>query len=142
MGVRDGVDRWHIRQNPCGAPDSSIDWCLLVNATAKTCQNQAGIVLGRASQSTIMGSVGVAMRLAPGLTLVLVAVLLVQLGMIAGAAFLPLRLVALGGQPSDVALLTGLGAAAEIPAMLASGAIVARLGLRGLFAGSAVIYAA
>lgn len=89
-----------------------------------------------------LGSAGVALRMAPGLVLVLGAVLLVQLGMIAGSAFLPLRLVALGGQPSDVALLTGLGAAAEIPAMLASGVIVARIGLRGLFAASAVIYGA
>lgn len=89
-----------------------------------------------------LGSAGVALRVAPGLVLVLGAVLLVQLGMIAGSSFLPLRLVALGGQPSDVALLTGLGAAAEIPAMLASGVIVARIGLRGLFAGSAVIYGA
>ena len=80
--------------------------------------------------------------MAPGLVVVLGAVFLVQFGMIAGSTFLPLRLVALGGQPSDVALLTGLGATAEIPAMLASGVIVARLGLRGLFAGSAVVYAA
>jgi predicted MFS family arabinose efflux permease len=89
-----------------------------------------------------LGSVGVALAMAPGLVVVLAAVFLVQFGMIAGATFLPLRLVALGGQPSDVALLTGLGATAEIPAMLASGMIVARLGLRGLFAGSAVVYAA
>jgi PPP family 3-phenylpropionic acid transporter len=89
-----------------------------------------------------LGSAGVALRMAPGLTPILFAVLLVQLGMIAGAAFLPLRLLALGGQPSDVALLSGLGAAAEIPTMLASGVIVARLGLRGLFAGSAAVYAA
>lgn len=87
------------------------------------------------------GSVGVALRMAPGIVSVLAAVFLVQLGMIASATFLPLRLVALGGRPSDVALLTGLGSAAEIPAMLASGAVVARLGLRGLFAASAVIYA-
>jgi len=88
------------------------------------------------------GSVGVALRLAPGLVVVLAAVFLVHVGMIAGAAFLPLRLVALGGSPSDVALLTGLGAAAEIPMLLAAGWIVARLGLRGLFAGSALVYAA
>ncbi len=88
------------------------------------------------------GSVGVALRLAPGLVVVLAAVFLVQVGMIASATFLPIRLVALGGAPSDVALLTGLGAVAEIPALLATGWIVARLGLRGLFALSAVVYAA
>ena len=39
------------------------------------------------------------------------------------------------GGPSDVVLVTGLGAATEIPAKLASGATVARHGLRGLFGG-------
>jgi Major Facilitator Superfamily. len=88
------------------------------------------------------GSAGLALRVAPRLGLVLMAVALVHVGIIAGNTFLGLRLVGLGGGPSDVGLSAGMSAAAEIPAMLAAGWVASRIGLRGLFAGSALIYAA
>jgi PPP family 3-phenylpropionic acid transporter len=88
------------------------------------------------------GSMAVALRVQPRLRGVLVALLLVHIGVIAGFTFLPLRIVALGGSPSDVALNASAGAFAEIPAMLLAGAIAARVGLRGLVAGSALLYAA
>ncbi|HYH94183.1 MAG TPA: MFS transporter, partial [Candidatus Saccharimonadales bacterium] len=47
----------------------------------------------------------------------------------------------LGGSPSDVALASGLSAAAEIPAMLLAGRVASRIGLRGMFVGSALLYA-
>jgi MFS family permease len=84
----------------------------------------------------------VALRVQPRLRGVLLAVLLVNIGIIAGFTFLPLRMVALGGSPSDVALIASVGAFAEIPAMLVAGAVAARIGLRGLVAGSAFLYAA
>jgi MFS family permease len=89
-----------------------------------------------------LGSSGVALRVAPKLGLVLVAAALLHIGIISGFTFLPLRIVALGGQPSDIALASGLSAAAEIPTMLALGAIAARVGLRTVFVGSALLYAA
>ena len=87
-----------------------------------------------------LGSTGVALRMAPRLGLVLSAVALLHVGIISGFTFLGLRLVELGGSPSDVALAFGSGAAAEIPAMLGAAWIARRIGLRGLFVGSAVIY--
>jgi MFS transporter, PPP family, 3-phenylpropionic acid transporter len=87
------------------------------------------------------GSASVALRIAPRLGLVLAAVGLVHIGMISGYTFLSLRIVQLGGGPSDVALSAGLSAAAEIPSMAAMGWIVSRIGLRGVFTLSALIYA-
>jgi PPP family 3-phenylpropionic acid transporter len=86
------------------------------------------------------GSTGVALRLAPRLGLVMLAVGLVHVGIMGGFTFLPLRLVALGGSPGDVALMSGLSAAAEIPAMLLAATVATRIGLRGMFVGAAVLY--
>ncbi len=88
------------------------------------------------------GSFGVALRIQPRLWLVLLAILLVHIGIIAGFTYLPLRLLELGGGPSDVALLAGVSAFAEIPAMLVVGGIAARIGIRGLMAGSILVYGA
>ena len=88
------------------------------------------------------GSMAVALKVQPRLRGVLAALLLVHIGIIAGFTFLPLRVVALGGSPSDVALIASAGAFAEIPAMLLVGSVAARIGLRGLVAGSALLYAA
>jgi PPP family 3-phenylpropionic acid transporter len=88
------------------------------------------------------GSTGVALRLEPRLGLVMLAVGLVHVGIMGGFTFLPLRLVALGGSPGDVALMSGLSAAAEIPAMLLAATVATRIGLRGMFVGAAVLYGA
>jgi PPP family 3-phenylpropionic acid transporter len=92
--------------------------------------------------STRGGSFVVALRIQPRLLPVLLAILLVHVGIIAGFTYLPLRLLELGGGPSDVALLAGVSAFAEIPAMLVVGGIAARIGIRGLVAGSIFLYAA
>lgn len=89
-----------------------------------------------------LGSAGVALRAAPRLAAVLVAVMLLHIGIIGGFTFLPLRLGELGSPPSDIALSAGVSALAEIPAMLVAGVVARRIGLRGMFVGSAVIYAA
>jgi len=95
-----------------------------------------------ASGTSRGGSMAVALRVQPRLRGVLAALLLIHIGVIAGFTFLPLRIVALGGSPSDVALSASVSAFAEIPAMLLAAAIAARIGLRGLMAGSAFLYAA
>jgi PPP family 3-phenylpropionic acid transporter len=88
-----------------------------------------------------LGSSGVALRVAPRLALVLVAAFLLHIGMISGYTFLPLRLEALGGSASDVALASGLSAAAEIPTMLLLGGVATRFGLRSVFVASTLLYA-
>ncbi len=67
---------------------------------------------------------------------------LLHVAIISGFTFLPLRIVELGGMPSDVALSSGLSAAVEIPTMLAMGGIAARFGVRRIFVASALLYAA
>jgi MFS transporter, PPP family, 3-phenylpropionic acid transporter len=88
------------------------------------------------------GSAGLAFRVAPRLAWVLVAVMILHVAIISGFTFLPLRLSDLGSPPSDVALSAGVSALSEIPAMLVAGAVAARIGLRGMFVCSALIYAA
>ncbi len=88
------------------------------------------------------GSSSVALRLAPKLALVLTGVALLHVGIISGFTFLGLRLVELGSGPTEVALSSGVSAFTEVPAMLAAGWFVARIGLRGMFTGSALLYAA
>jgi len=92
--------------------------------------------------STRGGSFVVALRIQPRLGPVLLAIFLAHVGIIAGFSYLPLRIVELGGGPSDVALSAAVSAFAEIPAMLLTGAVAARIGIRGLVAGSCLLYAA
>lgn len=94
------------------------------------------------SSSARTGSAGVALRVAPRLWLVLLSVSLLFVGVIGSFTFLPLRLETLGGSPSDIALSSGGAAAAEIPTMLFAAHIARRIGLRGMFVGSALLYAA
>ena len=95
-----------------------------------------------ARRGTRTGSAGVALRVAPRLGFVLLAVTLLFVGVIAGFTFLPLRIESLGGSPSDIALSSGGAAFAEIPTMLLAAGVARRIGLRGLFVGSALIYGA
>lgn len=87
------------------------------------------------------GSFRVAFSVQPRLPGVLLAIFLVHVGVIGGFTYLSLRIVELGGAPSDVALSAGLSALAEVPGMLLAGWLVPRLGLRGLFAAGAFVYA-
>lgn len=89
-----------------------------------------------------LGSVGVALGLAPRLPGALLAIGLIQVGIISGWTFLAVRLQELGANPSAIALSAGISGAAEIPAFLVAGAVARRVGIRGLFAGSALLYSA
>ncbi len=87
------------------------------------------------------GSFAVALRAQPRLWGLIAVTLACHAAISAGFTYLPLRITDLGGQPSDVALSWSIGAFTEIPTMLASAAIVARLGLRGTVAASSLGYA-
>lgn len=87
------------------------------------------------------GSIRFALAAAPGLLGVAVAIAFAFGGVIAGFTYLGLRIVEVGGRPSDVALSAAVAAFAEIPAMAAAGAIAGRFGLRVLFGGAALLYA-
>lgn len=87
----------------------------------------------------LIGSSMAALDIAPTLPWILVAVVLAFLGLNAGNTFIGLRLLELGGSSVDVALASSVSAAIEVPAMLAAGAVAARVGLRRLFVGSALI---
>ena len=89
-----------------------------------------------------LGSAGVALRVAPRLGVVLLAVTLINITIISGFTYLPLRLGDLGSPPSDVALSAGISAIAEIPAMLVAARVAQVIGLRGMFVTSALIYGA
>lgn len=89
-----------------------------------------------------LGSSGVALRAAPRLRGILAAVLLINITIISGFTYLPLRLGELGSPPSDIALAAGLSGLTEIPAMLVAAVVAGRIGLRGMFVASALIYGA
>ncbi len=88
------------------------------------------------------GSVRAAFAAQPRLPLVLLAVGLSFFAVTTTVNFLSLRLVQLGANPGDIALSSALASVAEIPTALLAGRIAARIGLRGLFAASSLLYAA
>ena len=81
------------------------------------------------------------MRLAPRLRGVLVIITVLFIGLIASITFVGVRIVELGGRPSDVALASGVSAGAEVPTMFAASWIANRIGLRTMFAAGAALYA-
>jgi PPP family 3-phenylpropionic acid transporter len=89
-----------------------------------------------------MGAFGLALRLQPRLGGLLLALVMVHVGMLAGFTFLALRLVDLGGGASAVALSAGLSALAEIPGMAIAPWLVGRVGLRATMAAGMLLYAA
>ncbi len=89
-----------------------------------------------------LGTAGEAMALQPRLPLVLLAIGLIQVGVLASFTYLPLLITDLGGGPELVALAAGVSALAEVPGILLAGMVARRIGLRGLFAVGCVVYAA
>ena len=87
------------------------------------------------------GSFALVLRTQPRLRGLLLGLGLVHVGMLAGFTFLALRLLELGGQPSDVALSAGVSALAEIPAMALIPRIVNRTGVRALLVTGILLYA-
>jgi MFS transporter, PPP family, 3-phenylpropionic acid transporter len=95
-----------------------------------------------AEESRRLGSIGRAFSVQPRLWIVLTVFAIAFAGMQAALAFIGIRIVELGGQPSDVALSFSVSALTEIPGLVAAGWIGRRLGLRWLFAISLVLYGA
>ena len=87
------------------------------------------------------GSVRAAFVAQPRLPLVLLAVGCSFFAVTTTVNFLSLRLVQLGANPGDIGLSSALASVAEIPTALLAGRIAARIGLRGLFAASSLLYA-
>lgn len=77
----------------------------------------------------------------PALPGVLAAIALLYIGIHAAYTFLPLRMVALGGGPTEIGLASAGAAAVEVPSMIALGRWGSRIGLRAMFAGSAALFA-
>ena len=88
------------------------------------------------------GSSRVALAVQPRLPAVLLAVGLVFFGILGSYTFLNLRMVELGGAPSALGIAAGFAAFAEIPGLLLAPRVARRIGLRGLFVGSALLYSA
>lgn len=86
------------------------------------------------------GSPGRAMAVQPRLPILLIVLALAFTGIQGSGTFIGIRIVELGGQPSDVGLLFAVGAAAEIPGLMTAGWLGRRIGLRGLFLGAMVLY--
>lgn len=91
-------------------------------------------------QGSRFGSVGRAFAVQPRLWLVLAVFAFAFAGLQGSLTFIGVRIVELGGKPSDVALSFGVAAAAEIPGLVAAGWIGRRLGLRWLLVASLVLY--
>ena len=89
-----------------------------------------------------LGSIGRAFTVQPRLWIVLAVFAVAFAGMQAALAFIGIRIVELGGRPSDVALSFSVSALTEIPGLVAAGWMGRRLGLRWLFAISLVLYGA
>ena len=86
------------------------------------------------------GSISRALAIQPRLWPVLGVLTVVFIGLQGSVVFVGIRIVDLGGQPSDVALTFGIASFAEIPGLMFAGWVGARIGLRGLVVGACVIY--
>jgi len=86
------------------------------------------------------GSISRALAVQPRLWPVLGVLVVVFMGLQGSVVFVGIRIVDLGGQPSDVALTFGIASFAEIPGLMFAGWVGSRIGLRGLVVASCVIY--
>jgi MFS family permease len=120
--------------------------CLVLAAFAAPADRGAATRSRETSLSEVspsrLGSTGTALRIQPRLQPVLATIAVVAAAMTASSTFLSLRLIALGGQASDVALSFGISAFAEIPGIFLAARLSRRFGLRGVFCVSAIAYAA
>ena len=87
-----------------------------------------------------LGSVSRAMAIEPRLLGLLAVLTLAYTGMMGAMLFVAVRIVELGGQPSDVALSYGIAALFEIPGLVLVGWLARRIGLRVLVVLGCVVY--
>jgi PPP family 3-phenylpropionic acid transporter len=86
------------------------------------------------------GSPGRALAVQPRLRVLLAVFALSFVGTQGALTFVGVRIVDLGGHPSDVAVSFGLAAVAEIPGLVGAGWLGRRIGLRWLFVASMALY--
>ncbi|HZL33337.1 MAG TPA: MFS transporter [Verrucomicrobiae bacterium] len=79
------------------------------------------------------GSISRAFAVQPRLWAVLAVLTVAHTGVLGAMVFVAIRIVELGGQPSDVALTFGIASFAEIPGLVLAGWLGRRIGLRWLF---------
>jgi len=96
---------------------------------------------GRNPFAILVAGAREAFGIAPVLPLVLLAIMLVVLGYMAGTIYIGLRMIDLGGDALDVGLAGSLSAVVEIPGLVLAGVVAARFGLRVLFVSSGTILA-
>jgi len=78
------------------------------------------------------GSISRVLSVQPRFLAVLAVFTLAYTGLQGSTVFLPIRIVELGGQPSDVALTYGIASFAEIPGLVLVGWLGRRIGIRWL----------
>ena len=86
------------------------------------------------------GSVSRAFSTQPRLLSVLAVFTIAYTGLLGAGLFVSIRIVELGGQPSDVALSIGLSALAEVPGLIVAGWLIRQVGVRGLVVGTLVLF--
>lgn len=86
------------------------------------------------------GSISRALSVQPRLWAVLVVFAVAYTGLMGAVIFVGIRIVELGGQPSDVALSFGVASFAEIPGLMVAGWIGRRVGIRWLVVVALVAY--
>ncbi len=86
------------------------------------------------------GSISRVLAVQPRFLAVLVVFTLAYTGLMGAMVFVTIRIVDLGGQPSDVALTFGIASFAEIPGLVFAGWIGRRIGIRWLVVLGMVVY--
>jgi PPP family 3-phenylpropionic acid transporter len=86
------------------------------------------------------GSISRVLSVQPRFLAVLAVFTLAYTGLQGSMVFLPIRIVELGGQPSDVALTYGIASFAEIPGLVLVGWLGRRIGIRWLVVLAFVAY--
>jgi MFS family permease len=114
-----------VRRIPDRSPDSKVR------------PNRDGTAVERGRR---FGSLGRAFAVQPRLWVLLAVFAFAFAGLQGALTFVGIRIVELGGQPSDVALSFGVASVAEIPGLVAAGWLGRRIGLRWLFVASLVLY--
>lgn len=86
------------------------------------------------------GSISRALSIQPRMRGVLAVFTLAYTGLLGSMTFVGIRIVELGGQPSDVALSFGVASFAEIPGLVLAGWIGRRVGIRWLVVVTLIAY--
>ncbi|HEY6014175.1 MAG TPA: MFS transporter [Candidatus Limnocylindrales bacterium] len=95
---------------------------------------------GGESAAGRFGSVSRVLAVQPRFLAVLAVFTLAYTGLQGSMVFLPIRIVELGGQPSDVALTYGIASFAEVPGLVLVGWLGRRIGIRWLVVLAFVAY--